>query len=399
MIEIDQLAHHPHPLARHYRRFRVTERILLSGHSHQAWPDCGFEAQQQAWLDAAEHVDEKWELAFEQARRVREGWARLLGDAPERISLAANTHELLVRWLSALPLAQRPRLLTTDGEFHSIRRQLDRLAEEGLEVLRIAAEPVDTLAERLSQEVDDRTAAVLVSSVLYRSARIVPRLGVVMDACRRHGAELLVDAYHQLNVVPCDIHAAGLSDAYFTGAGYKYAQLGEGVGFLRFPEGCRMRPVITGWFAEFEALTRGERPTRVPYDDGPLRFAGATYDPASHYRAAAVFTFFQEQGLEAGVLRAISQHQIALLISAFDALDLDPALARRDTGVTLEDLGGFLVIHAPRAGDLRARLRDRGVFSDHRGEILRLGPAPYLSDGQLQDAMLTLGECARELRD
>ena len=30
-------------LAVHYSRFRVAERLLLTGHSHQAWPDGGFE--------------------------------------------------------------------------------------------------------------------------------------------------------------------------------------------------------------------------------------------------------------------------------------------------------------------------------------------------------------------
>ena len=56
-------------LARHYRRFRVSERLLLTGHSHQAWPDVAFDAQQRAWLDAAEYVDEKWERAAKQAAR------------------------------------------------------------------------------------------------------------------------------------------------------------------------------------------------------------------------------------------------------------------------------------------------------------------------------------------
>src|SRR5262245_1211467 len=138
------------PLARHYSRFRVGERLLLTGHSHQAWPDVGFEAQQQAWLDAAEHVDDKWERAAMQAEHVREGFARLLGDTPKNIALGVNTHELVTRWLSALPLARRPRLVTTDAEFHTIHRQTSRLAEEGFDVARIAARPVDTLPERVA---------------------------------------------------------------------------------------------------------------------------------------------------------------------------------------------------------------------------------------------------------
>ena len=91
----------PNALARHYSRFRVSERLLLTGHSHQAWPDCGFDAQARAWLDAAELVDDKWERAFAQAEAVRSGFARLLVDAPERIALGTNTHELVVRFLSA----------------------------------------------------------------------------------------------------------------------------------------------------------------------------------------------------------------------------------------------------------------------------------------------------------
>jgi kynureninase len=38
------------------------------------------------------------------------------------------------------------------------------------------------------------------------------------------------------------------------------------------------------------------------------------------------------------------------------------------------------------------RLRERGVHSDARGDVLRLGPAPYLRDDQLRDAIHVLGE-------
>ena len=139
----------PNALADHYRRFGVAERLLLTGHSHQAWPDRGFDAQAQAWLDAARFVDDKWEHAFARAERVRLGFRRLLDDRDGYIALAPNTHELVVRFLSALPLRERPRLVTTDGEFHTIRRQLDRLAEEGIELVRVPEAPLEGLVERL----------------------------------------------------------------------------------------------------------------------------------------------------------------------------------------------------------------------------------------------------------
>ena len=365
----------PEELAKHYTRFRVSERILLTGHSHQAWPDVAFEAQQQAWLDAAEYVDDVWEKAFEKANEVRRGFARLLDDTPERIALAQNTHELVVRFLSALPLKKRPQLVTTDAEFHTIRRQLDRLAEEGIEVIKVPAMPAATLAERLAISVDDRTAAVLVSAVLYTNAHVVPHLHVVQEACERVGAELLVDAYHALNVVPFSLIEEGLQHAYVVGGGYKYCQLGPGNAFLRFPQESDLRPVVTGWFSEFADLSRAPAGGRVAYGPGPARFAGATYDFTSHYRAAAVLKFFEDQKLTPPKLRELNQHQIEILSG----------------GSRNDGIGGFLAIPAPRAAKIQKALRKKNIWTDFRGEMLRLGPAPYVTDAQISEAVETLG--------
>ncbi len=381
-------------LADHYRHFRVSHRILLTGHSHQAWPDVGFEAQQRAWLDAAEYVDDKWAVAAEQAARVREGFARLLNDAPEHIALGQNTHELVTRWLSALPWRHRRRVITTDGEFHTIRRQMDRLAEEGLDVVKINARPADDLADRLARAVDDRTAAVLVSSVLFQTAEIVPGLDRLAVACARRGAELLVDAYHHLNVVPFDTQAMGLASAFVTGGGYKYCQLGEGNCFLRVPPGCTMRPVLTGWFAEFSVRDRNVGGSGVGYGVGAEAFAGATYDPTSHYRAAAVFAFHAAQGLTPERLRSISRFQVGMLAEQFNALGIEPGRARVEP-VAEERRAGFLAIRMAEAGQVVRALRERGVFVDARGDVLRVGPAPYLSDEQLRGAIAALGDVLR----
>ena len=376
-------------LAAHYSRFRVSERLLLTGHSHQAWPDVAFEAQQQAWFDAAEFADEKWSRAEEQAQKVRAGFARLLETAAGEVALGQNTHELVTRWMSALPLTTRPRLVSTDGEFHSLRRQLDRLAEERLEIVKVPARPVDTLAERLSASVSDRTAAVLVSSVLFDTAEIVPNLDTLAVACARRGAQLLVDAYHHLNVVPFDLDGLGLSGAFVTGGGYKYCQLGEGNCFLRVPPGQNLRPVLTGWFAEF-AQKENAAGERVSYPPGAAAFMGATYDPVSHYRAAAVFDFHAQHDLNAHRLRDINARQVMLLKHRFEALDVDRASAHV-VDMPDERRGGFLAIRAPRAPELSAALRHHGVRCDARGSLLRLGPAPYLHDDQLIEATEILG--------
>ena len=369
----DSGRHDARRLARHYSRFRVDERILLTGHSHQAWPDVAFDAQMQAWQDAAELVDRKWDRALAVADEVREGYRSLLGDPDGDIALGQNTHELVTRFLSALPLRDRPRVVTTDGEFHTVRRQLARLQEEGLEVVEIGAAgrgpaiAPGAIAQAVVDSVDDRTAAVVMSSVLFGNGLIVDGLDEVATACERVGACLLIDAYHSINVVPFSVPDMGLERAFVVGGGYKYCQFGEGVCFLRIPADCSLRPVLTGWFSEFGKLADEPGSGGVRYGDGPHRFAGSTYDPVGHYRARAVLRFFRSERLDVPLLRAVSQTQLARLAKGIEALDADPAALSWDRDLPLERRGGFLALDAPNAAELVARLRSRGVFTDHRG--------------------------------
>ena len=399
-MRLDELARSPNALAPHYSRFRVAERLLLSGHSHQAWPDVARLGVIEAFDDAARAVDEKWALAEAKAERVREGYRDLLDDPGGEIALAASTHELLVRWLSALPLAKKPRLVTTEGEFHAIRRQLARLAEEGIEIVRVSPAPVATLADRLAAEIDDRhrpASAVLVSAVFFETAHLVPRLGELAAACERRDLPLLLDAYHALGTIPFSLRELGLASALVTGGGYKYLQLGEGNAFLRLPKDLDLRPALTGWFAEFATKTGNKSWDRVEYGPGAAAFGGATYDPTSHYRAARVFDFFVEHGLTSQLLREISRHQVGLLARCFDGLDLPGEVLRRSTETPLEMIAGFLALESPRAQEISSRLLERGVTSDARGRFLRLGPAPYLADLQLKRAIEILGEVVANL--
>jgi kynureninase len=398
-LAAEDLRASPNPLAADYARFRVGERLLLSGHSHQAWPDVALEGVVECFEDAALCVDDKWGRAFAKADTVRAAVGALLGDPAEDVALGQNTHELVVRFLSALDLRARPRLVTTDGEFHTLRRQLARLGEAGLSVERVGAAPAETLAERLALAVDDRTAAVLVSLVLFETARLVPGLDALARACEARGAQLLVDVYHALGPRRVSLPELGLESAWVTGGGYKYLQLGEGVCFLRLPsQAAEMRPVLTGWFAEFDALAAEPHPDRpVPYGGGASRFAGATYDPTSHYRAARVLRYFAERGLTAEVLEASYRHQLALLAGEVDALDLPAGVLTRDRSVPLDAFGGFLALESPCAGALQRGLAAAGVSTDSRGRWLRLGPAPYLSDDQLREGVARLSSVAGEV--
>jgi kynureninase len=374
----------PDELARDYSAFRVAGRLLLTGHSHQAWPDVAREGVVEAWDDAALAVDDKWERAFAKAERVREGFRTLVGDPGGAIALDQNTHGLALRFLSALDLRSRPRLVTSDGEFHTLRRQLARLDEAGVHVVRVAARPAETLAERMANELDERTAAVLVSAVLFEDSRIVPGLDGLARACEARGVELLVDAYHALGCLPFELP----SDAtWVVGGGYKYLQLGEGNCFLRLPPHAdELRPAITGWYAEFEEMAAEKTPGAVEYPRGGARFAGSTYDPTSHYRAARVFDFWADKGLTPNDLRERYLAQTTRLAGGLAELGLAVDQDR-------EPFGGFVAVEVADAEAVSGRLADEGVFTDSRGRHLRLGPAPYVTDDQLEEALRVLAAC------
>ena len=86
-LTLDDLRRSPNALAPHYRRFAVVDRLLLSGHSHQAWPDVAEEGLRECFADAADAVDGKWARAEEVADQVRAGYRRLLADPDGEIAL------------------------------------------------------------------------------------------------------------------------------------------------------------------------------------------------------------------------------------------------------------------------------------------------------------------------
>ncbi len=394
----------PAALRRHYRAFlgeprepHEDARILLTGHSHQAWPDVAREGQLAAFDDAAREVDDKWGRAFAIADELRTTIAGRIGAHADEIALAGSTHELTARFLSALDLRHRPRIVTTAGEFHSLHRQLARLSEENVEVRWIdVAKRVDTLASRLADALDERTSAVMVSSVLFETSSVLPHLSELVDRARALGVAVLVDAYHAFTALPFTMQEieGNHSDVYLVAGGYKYAQWGEGNCFLRVPRSSTLRPVYTGWYSDFAGLGAMREGGPIAYGPRPAdRFAGSTYDPTSHYRACAVNRFFAEQGLTVEALRACSLAQTQLLIDELEGVKGMELVTPRDAKAR----GGFVALRVKDAAGSVKRLRERGVMADARGEILRLGPAAYLGDEELRRGAAVVREIVRGL--
>jgi selenocysteine lyase/cysteine desulfurase len=224
----------------------------------------------------------------------------------------------------------------------------------------------------------------------------------VLEACERVGAISVVDAYHAFNAVPLDWGPA-LRSAFIVSGGYKYAGFGNGLCWMRLPEHTELRPADTGWFADFDALAAPRvvdgvlvaRP--VGYGQGAARFAGATFEASAFYRARAVLRHWDALGLGVAELRALYVAQTRLI--------LDGLTARRvlGEGRPLERVsadedarrGAFVSVRHPNAGGLSAALRERGIWTDSRGMNLRLGPAPYVLDAEIERALDVLADLVR----
>ncbi len=372
----------PLDLSAAFARFRNAdpERLHFAAHSHHFWPDVARHAHIKAWDDAARLADDKWVNVIDTVwRGASVAIARNLRLAdPATLVPAPNTHEFVNRLLSCCPTGRPARVLTTDGEFHSFRRQSERLAEDGLIVLRaVLAEPFATLSERLAAAARELAPdLVYMSQVLFSSGFALADLGGLVASLAAPGRLIVIDGYHGFLACPTDL-AAVADRAFYIAGGYKYAMAGEGACFMHCPPGIAPRPRNTGWFASFGNLSAGGH--GVPYPADAWRFAGATFDPTALYRLRAVLEWLAAEDIDAGLIHA---HAVALQAQFMTAMAnhaIGPFAAERLVVPLSEPArGNFLAFEHPDAAEeWYRRLHAAGIVTDVRGTRLRLGFGLY----------------------
>ncbi|HSF86822.1 MAG TPA: aminotransferase class V-fold PLP-dependent enzyme [Acidimicrobiia bacterium] len=352
---------------------RAAQPRHFAAHSHHLWPDVTAQAHQQAWWDAVEHADHKWERVF--AVVVSEAQAHIAGrlrlpDAAT-IAVAANTHELVTRLVSSLP--NPARILMTDGEFHSMRRQAERWAEAGrAEVHVVPVEPFDSFVDRFVERAGRHAFDLIyVSHVMFDSGFVVPELPAVVEQLPS-SAEVVIDGYHGFMALPTDLSLMA-DRIFYVAGGYKYAMAGEGACFMHCPSGRVLRPVDTGWYGGFAALE--DASGGVGYASDGSRFLGATFDPAPWYRFNSVQRMLNRDGT---TVEGIHDHVMALQERFLDGIGPSPALGRLiPARGTVPDRGHFLAFAGTDAERIEAALRGWGVMVDRRGDRLRIGFGIY----------------------
>jgi kynureninase len=384
----------PLDLAAAFARFRNAdpERLHFAAHSHHLWPDVTRDAQIRAWDDAARLADDKWDKVLGMVwRGVSADIARHLGLAgPKTLVPAPNTHEFVNRLLSCCPTERPPRVVTTDGEFHSFRRQAERLAEDDLIALHaVAAEPFATLADRLVASANELAPdLVYVSQVLFGSGFALTDLSGLVERLWAPDRLIVIDGYHGFLARPTDL-AAIADRAFYIAGGYKYAMAGEGACFMHCPPGIAPRPRNTGWFASFGALSGSGH--GVAYPEDGWRFAGATFDPTALYRMRAVLEWLAGEQIDADL---IHRHAVALQEQFMTAMAREPigpfAADRLVVPLREPARGNFLAFEHPQAAQWCERLHSADIVTDVRGTRLRLGFGLYHTAADVEQLVVRL---------
>ncbi|WP_309622714.1 class V aminotransferase [Novosphingobium sp.] len=347
------------------------DRLHFAAQSHHLWPDASYAGQIAAWEDAAMLADHKWDRIFSEViPEAQRHIARELAlPDPATIAFSPNTHDFLVRIVSALPM-ERPRVLASDGEFHSFRRQSLRWAEAGR--IELVTVPLDQVVETAEAGGFD---LIYASQVQFNSGQALGGLERLAALARPEGPWVVIDGYHGFMATPTDLSAIA-GQAFYLSGGYKYAMAGEGVCFLHAPPGYAPRPEVTGWYAAFDDLAA--RQGEVGYAPDGRRFLGSTFDASGLYRFNAVQRMLASEGLTTA---SISAHCDALKTRFLSA---DP---RPDLRLISGPQARFLALQGDRAPALHDALNQAGVVTDLRGDVLRIGFALY-QDANDVDALI-----------
>ena len=368
-------------------------RLHMAAHSHHLWPDASFAGQVACWQDAAQFADRKWDKVMGEVwpEAQRHVAAELGTGMPGAIVFASNTHDFLIRLTAAAPRAdpRRLRVLMSDGEFHSARRQFARWAEQGwLALETVAAEPFDDFTERyLAAARSGGHDLILVSQILFGSGRRFDGVDELAELARPGGPWVVIDGYHAFMALNQPLKETASQSAFYLGGGYKYAMSGEGCAFLHAPPGFGPRPPVTGWFAEFEDLTLP--PGSVGYASDAMRFMGATFDPSALYRFNAVQHMLAANGLTTAQISSHVEQLQRLLLEAIGDTVLDRAELLNP--VDGQPHARFLAFRSPDALRWYGELQAINCITDVRGDVLRIGLGLYHDQGDIDRLVELLG--------
>jgi len=308
--------------------------------------------------------------------RLRAALAGMIGAPAPDLALTANTTAGVLAVALCLPWRRGDRVLLFDGEFPTNITPWQQAADRhGLELSWLRAEDFrldrEHALQRLEDELKRGVRLVALSAVQFTTGQRMP-LEQIGALCRRHGAELFVDAIQALGIAPLDVEALNID--YLASGSHKWLMAPEGVGVLYARAGAaeRFDPAVAGWLSHeqpFAFLTDG--PGHLRYDR-PLQSGVRIVEAGTPNTIGAA-------GLEAS-LDAIAGLGIENIFSHVQAWHdaVEPGLIERGfESARMADASG-------RSGILSVRPEDPGTAPAWAAALAETGIACASPDGWIR---------------
>ncbi|MEO8539336.1 MAG: aminotransferase class V-fold PLP-dependent enzyme [bacterium] len=303
------------------------------------------------------------------------------------MTMCQNVTNALAEILSCLEFEMpRNQIVHCAGEFPTVEYLLDGQRRIGAEIVRVGTDPLVLPAEELLAAITERTALVVISHVLFRTAELVDVRPFVKRAHER-GALVVLDAYQSMGAIPFDI--TELDVDFLVGGSVKWLCGGPGAGYLYAHPNIieRLEPRMSGWFSH--ARPFGFEAPPIEYAEGIARFTGGTPNMPAYYQAREGYKIVREVGID--TIREKSRHQTQIII--------DGALERGFTVNTPREFGrrgNHVTVDVPGAQDVKNELIRRNFVVDYRpGAGIRIAPHFYNTD---EECVAILDEMASIIR-
>ncbi|HJZ70530.1 MAG TPA: aminotransferase class V-fold PLP-dependent enzyme [Vicinamibacterales bacterium] len=323
------------------------------------WATRGVRAWEERW----------WEMPIEIGDKV----AGVIGAPPRSVSMHENVTTAHMTALSTVrPTAARRRIVCTAMDFPSMVYLYRAQQQAGFELQVVPGEPDLTMrTDRILDAIDEHTAVVAVSHVLFRTSYIVDAQAIARRA-RDVGAVSILDTYQSAGIIPVDVSALGVDFA--VGGCLKWLCGGPGNAFMyTHPDRVKSaRPSFTGWLAQRRPFDFDTASDDLPQlrDDAMHMMNGTPSIPA-YYAAIAGLDIIDEVGVSR--IRARSRQLTARLLALVDESGFTSAAARDP-----DRLAGTVAVNVPEALAVARTLKARDFVVDYRPPVgIRISPHFY----------------------
>jgi kynureninase len=335
------------------------------------WTDRGIRAWQEGW----------WEMPIAVGNLI----GKIIGAGQGEVTMHQNVSICQAIVASCIDFSGKRNKIVSEGlnfpsNFYIHHRTDARIvsvpSEDGITV------PLD----KLLAAIDEETALVSVSHIIFKSA-FIQDLAAIVKRAHQMGALVIADLYQSAGTLPVDVRALNVDFA--TGGSVKWLCGGPGAGYLYVRRDLwpQLEPKITGWMAHKRPFEFESGPTELA--DDAFRFMNGTPAIPTLYAARSGYEIIGEIGVDA--IRQKSLRQTRILMELADEAGFTVNTPRADN-----DRGGTVTVDVPNSEKVTQELLRRDILVDYRPNAgIRIAPHFYTEDAELSFVINQIVEISR----